>query len=188
VHPQALRVQRGAARRRGRLRRGQGDGLSSPRVAGIDPGTVSFELCALAGGQPLAQESFETAALGADPSPLVDTLLAHAPLDLVLGPAGYGLPLVRAEDVGEPELALIALVRADESRGRVGIAGLRMIVRALLAAGLPLVFAPGAIHLPTIPVHRKWNRIDIGTADKVASAALGIADQAERLGIGYEQT
>lgn len=154
----------------------------------MDPGTVSFELCALAGGQPLLQRSFDTAALGADPTPLVEALLAHGPFDLVLGPAGYGLPLVPAERVGEPELALIALVRADEPGARVGIAGLRAIVRALLAAGLPLVFAPGAIHLPTVPAHRKWNRIDIGTADKVASAALGIADQAERHGIGFAET
>jgi predicted butyrate kinase (DUF1464 family) len=106
----------------------------------------------------------------------------------VLGPAGYGLPLVPAERVGEPELALMALKRADEPGGRVGIAGMRSIVRALLASGLPLVFGPGAIHLPTVPDHRKWNRIDIGTADKVASAALAIVDQARRLGIGYAET
>ena len=63
---------------------------------------------------------------------------------------------------------------------------MRSIVRALIAAGIPLVFGPGAIHLPTVPDHRKWNRIDLGTADKVASAALGIVDQAERLGIAYD--
>jgi predicted butyrate kinase (DUF1464 family) len=188
VHPQAVRVQRRDPRRRGRLRGGEGARLTGPRVAGVDPGTVSFELCALADGLPLLDESFDSAALGADPAPLVETLLAHGPFDLVLGPAGYGLPLVPAERVGEHELALIALVRADEARDRVGIAGMRSIVRALLAAGLPLVFAPGAIHLPTVPAHRKWNRIDIGTADKVASAAHGIADQAERLGIAFEQT
>jgi predicted butyrate kinase (DUF1464 family) len=80
------------------------------------------------------------------------------------------------------------LVREDEAHGPVGVGGMRSIVRALIAAGLPLVFGPGAIHLPTVPAHRKWNRIDLGTADKVASAALCIADQADRLGIGYEQT
>jgi predicted butyrate kinase (DUF1464 family) len=65
---------------------------------------------------------------------------------------------------------------------------MRAIVRALIAAGLPLVFGPGAIHLPTIPGYRKWNRIDLGTADKVASVALCIADQAERLGVAFAET
>jgi predicted butyrate kinase (DUF1464 family) len=106
----------------------------------------------------------------------------------VLGPAGYGLPLVPAEQVGERELALMVLKRADEPAAGAGIAGMRTIIRALIAAGIPLVFGPGAIHLPTVPDHRKWNRIDLGTADKVASAALGIVDQAERLGIPYDET
>jgi predicted butyrate kinase (DUF1464 family) len=95
---------------------------------------------------------------------------------------------VPAAEVGERELALMVLKRADEPEARAGIAGMRTIVRALIAAGVPLVFGPGAIHLPTVPEHRKWNRIDIGTADKVASAALGIADQAERLGVPYDET
>jgi predicted butyrate kinase (DUF1464 family) len=127
------------------------------------------------------EESFPSAELGADPASLVDALRAYAPFDLVLGPAGYGLPLVPAAQVGERELALMVLKRADEPAARAGIAGMRTIVRAL-------VFGPGAIHLPTVPDHRKWNRIDLGTADKVASTALGIADQAERLGIPYEET
>ena len=159
-----------------------------PRVAGIDPGTVSFEVCGLDGGQPILEASFATAELGADPAPLVDALRAHAPFDLVLGPAGYGLPLVPAAAIGERELALMVLKRAGDPEGRAGIGGMRSIVRALIAAGIPLVFGPGAIHLPTVPDHRKWNRIDLGTADKVASAALGIADQAERLGIPYAET
>jgi len=142
----------------------------------------------LDGGRPLLETGFPSAGLGADPSPLVDALLAHAPFDLVLGPAGYGLPLVPVAAVGERELALMVLKRADEPEAGAGIAGMRSIVRALIAAGIPLVFGPGAIHLPTVPDHRKWNRIDLGTADKVASAALGIVDQAERLGIAYGET
>jgi len=193
VRAPALRVQRRDPGRRRRLRDREGARLTpaperGPRVAGIDPGTVSFELCALDGGLPLLEDSFPSVELGGDPSPLVDALRAYAPFDLVLGPAGYGLPLVPAEQISEHELALIVLKRADEPAARAGIAGMRSTVRALIAAGIPLVFGPGAIHLPTVPDHRKWNRIDLGTADKVASAALGIVDQAERLGIPYEET
>src|SRR5919199_6277610 len=103
-----------------------------PRVAGIDPGTVSFEICALDGGLPLLEESFRSAELGADPAPLVDALRAYAPFDLVLGPAGYGLPLVPAAEVGERELALMVLRRADEPATRPGIAGMRTIIRAVI--------------------------------------------------------
>jgi predicted butyrate kinase (DUF1464 family) len=159
-----------------------------PRVAGVDPGTVSFDVCALDGGEVVLERSFRTADVGADPAPLVEALVGHGPFELVLGPAGYGLPLVPVEQVGERELALMLLLREDEPGGRVGVAGMRSIVRALIAAGLPLVFGPGAIHLPTVPAYRKWNRIDLGTADKVASVALCIADQARRLGIDFAAT
>jgi predicted butyrate kinase (DUF1464 family) len=158
------------------------------RVAGVDPGTVSFDVCVLDDGDVIFERSFSTEDVGADPAALVETLTGHGPFDLVLGPAGYGLPLVAAEQVGERELELMVLLRADEPGGRVGIGGMRAIVRALIAAGLPLVFGPGAIHLPTIPAHRKWNRIDLGTADKVASAALCIADQSRRLGVDFPET
>jgi predicted butyrate kinase (DUF1464 family) len=158
------------------------------RVAGVDPGTVSFDVCVLDDGDVILERSFRTEDVGTDPAPLVETLAGHGPFDLVLGPAGYGLPLVPAEQVGDRELALMVLLRADEPHGRVGVGGMRSIVRALIAAGLPLVFGPGAIHLPTIPAYRKWNRIDLGTADKVASAALCIADQSRRLGVDFPET
>jgi predicted butyrate kinase (DUF1464 family) len=157
-------------------------------VAGIDPGTVSIDVCALDGGEVLFDGSFRSPDLALDPTPLVEVLQAQGPLDLVLGPAGYGLPMVPGERVGERELGLMLLLRSDEAGARAGIGGLRAMIRALIAAGLPLVFGPGAIHLPTVPDHRKWNRIDLGTADKVCSAALCIVDQADRLGLAYEET
>ena len=154
------------------------------RVAGVDPGTVSFDVCVLDDGDVAFERSFATF----DPTPLVPALVEQGPFDLVLGPSGYGLPLVPAAEVGERELSLMVLLRADEPEGRVGVPGMRSIIRTLIAADLPLVFGPGAIHLPTVPEYRKWNRIDMGTADKVCSAALCIADQAHRLGIGFEET
>jgi predicted butyrate kinase (DUF1464 family) len=158
------------------------------RVAGVDPGTVTFDVCVLDDGEVALERSFSTEDVGADPAPLVEALVDHGPFELVLGPAGYGLPLVPAEQVGERELALMLLVREDEPHGRVGVGGMRSIVHALIEAGLPLVFGPGAIHLPTVPAYRKWNRIDLGTADKVASVALCIADQARRLGVDFAET
>lgn len=159
-----------------------------PRVAGIDPGTVSIDAFALDGGEVLLDQSFRSVDLALDPTPLVDALVAHRPLDIVLGPAGYGLPLIPGERVSERELGLMLLLRRDEARADVGIGGMGAMIRALIGAELPLVFGPGAIHLPTVPEYRKWNRIDLGTADKVASAALCIVDQADRLGLSYEET
>src|SRR5262249_31478816 len=105
----AVREQRGGARDRRGLRRRQGTRLT--RVAGIDPGTVSCDVCGLAGGELVLERSFETAAVGADPAILVGALAEHGPFELVYGPAGYGLPLVEAAKVGERELELIVLVR-----------------------------------------------------------------------------
>ena len=158
------------------------------RVAGVDPGTVSFDVCVLDDGDVTFEHSFRTVDIGADPQLLVKALVDHGPYELVLGPAGYGLPLVPVEQVGDRELALMLLLREDEPHGHVGVGGMRSIVRALMESGLPLVFGPGAIHLATVPAYRKWNRIDLGTADKVASVALCIADQARRLGLDFAET
>jgi predicted butyrate kinase (DUF1464 family) len=51
----------------------------------------------------------------------------------------------------------------------------------LSASGLPVVYLPGVMHLDTVPDHRKINRVDLGTADKLCAAVLGIHDQALRL-------
>src|SRR2546427_38398 len=62
----------------------------------------------------------------------------------------------------------------------IWIGGLRALARALARSGLPVVLTPGVIHLTSVPEHRKINRVDMGTADKVCVAALAIAAQAER--------
>jgi len=71
-----------------------------PRVAGVDPGTASFDLCVLDDGEPVVEQVFETGSLSEDCGPLLAALARHGPYDLVYGPSGYGLPLVAAADVG----------------------------------------------------------------------------------------
>jgi predicted butyrate kinase (DUF1464 family) len=159
-----------------------------PRVAGVDPGTVSFDLCVLQDGEPVVERVFGTSSLNEDSRPLLQALARHGPYDLVYGPSGYGLPLVAAADVGERELAEMVLVRADEARADVGVGGMRSLLRALAHSGVPVLFGPGVIHLPSVPRHRKYNRIDLGTADKVCAAAYAIVDQSTRRAIALRET
>ena len=159
-----------------------------PRVAGVDPGTVSFDLCVLQDGEPVVEQVFETGSLSEDSEPVLEGLQRHGPYDLVYGPSGYGLPLVAAADVGERELAEMVLVRPDEARAEAGVVGMRSLLRALARSGLPVVFGPGVIHLPSVPRHRKYNRIDLGTADKVCAAAYAIVDQSVRRAIPPSET
>jgi predicted butyrate kinase (DUF1464 family) len=98
-------------------------------------------------------------------------------VDLIAGPSGYGLPLTRAADASNADLRL-AYLSAPGERG--GLGGLATLARALAESGLPVVLTPGVIHLPTVPEHRKVNRVDMGTADKVCAAALAIAEEATR--------
>ena len=150
-----------------------------PRVIGIDPGTVSIDVCGLDDGRLFLDESYPTRDALADASRFVALLESHAPLDLVAGPSGYGLPLRRASDLTETDLRL-AYLAVDGEAG--GIGGMRSLARALAASELPVVFTPGVIHLGTVPEHRKVNRVDMGTADKVCATALAVRDAATRRG------
>src|SRR2546428_180886 len=148
-----------------------------PRVIGIDPGPVSIDLCGLEDGTVFLDRSFPTAAALADPGAFVALLTDAGPLDLIAGPSGYGLPLVRAREATEEDLRLAFLAAEGEADG---IGGLRALARALAGSGLPVVLTPGVIHLTSVPEHRKVNRVDMGTADKVCVAALAIAERAVR--------
>ena len=150
-----------------------------PRVIGIDPGTVSIDLCGLDNGRLFLDRSWPTAEALADPARFVGQLEAAGPLDLVAGPSGYGLPLTRVQDATEEDLRLALLAAPGEAGG---IGGLRSLVRALARSALPIVLTPGVVHLPTVPAHRKVNRVDMGTADKVCAVALAVSEQARRLG------
>src|SRR5881628_2058870 len=149
-----------------------------PRVIGIDPGTVSIDLCGLDDGRLFLDRSWPTTETLAEPARFVAELEAAGPLDLVAGPSGYGLPLTRVQAATEEDLRLAFLAAPGETGG---IGGLTALVRALGRSALPVVLTPGVVHLPTVPEHRKVNRVDMGTAEKVCAAALAIDEQARRL-------
>src|SRR3989442_1639830 len=156
---------------------GTGWAVWMPRVVGIDPGTVSIDVCGIDDGRVFLDRSFPTGRALAEPAAFVALLDAAGPLDLVAGPSGYGLPLTRVQDATDEDLRLAFLTAPGESGG---IGGLSALVRALARTPLPVVLTPGVVHLPTVPEYRKVNRVDMGTAEKVCAAALAIDEQARR--------
>lgn len=145
-----------------------------PRVVGIDPGTVTLDACGLEDGRPYLDASWPTADALADPAAVIARLSDGGAPDLVAGPSGYGLPLRRAAAATDDDLRLAFLAAADDPGG---IGGIRSFARLLGASGLPVVHLPGVVHLDTVPMHRKLNRVDLGTADKLCAAALAIQDR-----------
>jgi predicted butyrate kinase (DUF1464 family) len=153
-----------------------------PRVIGIDPGTLTLDVYGLDSGRVFIDRSFPTREVLADPDSLVRVLAEAnraAPLDLIAGPSGYGLPLVAARDLTDTDLRLAYLAAEGESGG---IGGLRSFMRRLARSNLPVVLTPGVIHLRSVPEHRKVNHVDMGTADKVCAAALALHNECGRRG------
>ena len=149
-----------------------------PRVVGIDPGTISIDVCGLDDGQVVLDRAWPTAEALADVDGFVGYLRSAGEPSLVAGLSGYGLPLVPANRATDDDWRL-AFLAGPGNEG--GIGGLRRLTRSLCAAQLPLLFLPGVVHLDTVPAHRKLNRVDLGTADKLSVTALAITEQAERL-------
>ena len=153
------------------------------RVVGIDAGTVSLDVCGLVEGRLSIDLTWPTQEAVADPDGFIAELRRTGEPDLVVAPSGYGLPLRPARGLTEEDLRLAFLARPDE---KGGIGGLRRLVRHLADSDLSVVLTPGVVHLDTVPEHRKLNRVDMGTADKVCAAALAVEDQRERTGRSLE--
>lgn len=154
------------------------------RIIGIDPGTGSFDFFGMDGEKIILDTSVPVPEVAQNPKVLVDTVRSVFPLDMIVGPSGYGLPLTQIRDITERELTLMV----PDDRSIPLYDGIRMVIRLMKAEGFPLYFTPGVIHLPTVPAYRKANKMDMGTADKVCCVALAIRDQAELYGIDYSQT
>ena len=147
------------------------------RTIGIDPGTISVGLCGIDDGRVFLDRSSPTREALADPSTLLAAIEGAGPVDLIAGPSGYGLPLVPAHALTERDVRLACLSAPGETGG---IGGLATLLRALGGSSRPVIFTPGVVQLSTVPAHRKVNRVDMGTADKVCAAMLAVHNQARR--------
>ncbi|TRZ86879.1 MAG: DUF1464 domain-containing protein [Methanosarcinales archaeon] len=154
------------------------------RVIGIDPGTKSFDFCGLDDDRVILDRSVSTGDILREPE-LVSDIIIETKAELVVGPSGYGIPVTKISNIEERELFLMSLIKKGDKKS---ILGMRRSITRMKERGLPVVFIPGVIHLPTVPSHRKINKIDMGTPDKLCCAALGVRDQALRENKNYNET
>jgi predicted butyrate kinase (DUF1464 family) len=146
------------------------------KALGIDPGTSSFDFCVLDDEANIAvyEASVPTAVVAQSPESLL-SVVQEADADVIVGPSAMGLPVTPIADLTDLELAQATLGKNTE----VDIA-IRQFIMMQKELNLNVFFTPNVIQLPTVPLHRKRNKVDMGTADKTCIAALAIRDYKNR--------
>lgn len=97
-----------------------------------------------------------------------DILSAHPATPIVL-PSGFGIPVTRARELLDRDIAEITLHREAHVTDPLGQFLAEARRRPLRAFCIPSVRL-----LPSIPLHRKLNQVDLGTADVLCAAAWAI--------------
>ena len=158
------------------------------RALGIDPGTKNYDILCIEDDvdNVVLDESIPSEVVASKPSQVFE-MIKNAEADVIVGPSGYGLEFKHISQFTKEDVALTTLDKVGDVDIPV-LSGLRKLLWMMKEAGLNAYSAPGVVLLPTIPLHRKVNKIDMGTADKTCVAAFAIWDQAKEYGISYDET
>ena len=154
------------------------------KILGIDPGTVSFDLCLLDDDKITFEDSLPSRIVAERPEELAGRCLRLNPT-AIIAPSGYGLPNRRLRELTPKEIFEITLVREGESVPVLD--GMRKFFGIVGESAVDVLFVPGIIQLPTVPRWRKLNKIDMGTADKMAIGALSVETISRNKAAGYAE-
>jgi predicted butyrate kinase (DUF1464 family) len=137
---------------------------------GIDYGTASWKLALIEGREILFLKRFQDSS-ELEPV-LTDLVHQHPGLPMVL-PSGFGIPVKRIQDVDDRDLFEMTLRRGDPTEK-----GLGRFLQQLRGTPFRAYCIPAVKLLPSVPTHRKVNRIDMGTSDKLCAVAYLLHHQA----------
>ncbi|TFF98520.1 MAG: DUF1464 domain-containing protein [Promethearchaeota archaeon] len=155
--------------------------LTAIKALGIDPGTKSWDFFALEGTEKIILDtSIPTKDIIREPKKainIINSLNDKKQIDLMVAPSGFGLPLKKVSELNEEDIFLTLLKFQKEEKSE--LLGLGKILQLIKSENVSGVMVPGVKHLPTVPRYRKINKIDLGTADKLCTAVVGIRDQME---------
>lgn len=143
-------------------------------TAGLDQGTTSYEVVVLEEVDSklrlVMEKTFSTPYVKMHPEAPVKSLTTLGrTIDCSVVPSGFGSPLKDASALSDEEFFEMSLKKEDP-----GNSSLARVIKAFVKNGVKCYVTPSVRQLPTIPRHRRYNRIDMGTSDKVCSAALGV--------------
>ena len=118
------------------------------RILGIDPGTVSFDLCLLEDKEIVFEDSIPSTAVAEKPEDFAAECLSLN-LDVMIAPSGMGLNNRRLSELTPREMFELTLVREGEEVPV--LEGMKKFLTIVREAGLEIFFLPGVIQLPTVP-------------------------------------
>ncbi len=148
-------------------------------AAGIDIGTSTTEVFFLKDGNPFGKIYFPTSELVNNLDWLCNELKKFK-TDVIACAFGYGLPVKKLNEITDLDIFLMTL-NFDEK-----VFGVREFLRYFRNKDFNMYVLPGVIHLPTVPIQRKINKIDLGTPDKLASTALAIFELSKHIRINKQ--
>jgi predicted butyrate kinase (DUF1464 family) len=155
---------------------------SDMKILGIDPGTVSFDLCLLDDDKVIFEESMPSTTVAERPEELAEKCL-NLKAQAIIAPSGYGLPNRHFNELSRREMFELTLVRDGENVPVLD--GMKKFFSIIKEGTGDILFVPGVIQLPTVPEWRKFNKIDMGTADKMCIAALSVETVSRIKGVYY---
>lgn len=158
------------------------------KALGIDPGTGNFDFCCIEDdiNRVILDESIPSKTVAEKTDEILRLMLGIKP-DVVVGPSGYGLRFMRLEDLSDDDIGLTTLEK-ESDQGVAVLSAVRNLLRKMKAHSVKGYALPGVIQLPTVPLHRKFNKIDMGTADKTCVTAFAVWDQSKVRNIRYDET
>ncbi|MFQ6125613.1 MAG: DUF1464 family protein [Candidatus Heimdallarchaeota archaeon] len=152
-------------------------------VIGVDPGSRSWSIVVLDDELSFHEIRIPSKHVKERPKTIYEYIETYKNVQTVVIPSGYGLPLKQLSTLTEQDLALLTLKHPGENR----VLGLTEVLTNLKAAEIPGFVLPGVIHLSTVPKHRKLNRIDMGTPDKVCSVAVALKTLSDQWNLTYDE-
>jgi len=150
----------------------------------MDQGSHTYDIVILddQGPRVVLEKSYSTRFVKERPEVTLHAINGFDVKAVVL-PTGFGTVLKRVEQIKEEDYLEISLKKDEPSNS-----SLAKVIKLFKEAKIEAYLLPSVKHLNTVPKHRKLNRFDLGTSDKVCSAALGIYTQVTRRRITPQET